>query len=450
MKYFMEIIMKLNQLSFGCVLLSVMCALPASGQPITEDHKFVPFDGSIQNEFGCSVSISGNTAIIGARLDFLGESRTGAAYLYNLETRQHLFKLRASDASNGDQFGISVAISGNTAIVGADRSDDHGTNSGSAYIFDTQSGQQLFKLTASDANIQDRFGVSVAISGNIAIVGAEHDDGYTGAAYIFDTQTGEELFKLVADDADQNDFFGKSVAISGNTAIIGAPRDEDAGSQVGSVYIFDVQTGQQLFKVLPSDVTGSVSFGTSLAVSGNTAIVGGLYYAYLIDIQTGVELLTLAGDGESSPHDFGASVGISERWAMVGAPGGTFTSEISGSAYLFDLASGRQIAKFNASDKSVLDYFGSAVAISNSTLLVGAERSVNPGVTSGSAYLFEPSPCYENPSDLVNNGFLDFFDISAFLTLFANQDPEADINNDGNFDFFDISAFVTAFQSDCI
>jgi len=150
-------------------------------------------------------------------------------------------KLTASDAAEGDQFGFSVAISGNTALVGAIRDDDAGSNSGSAYLFDAATGNQLAKLTASDAAADDFFGISVAISGNTALVGSPLDgDGgsFSGSAYLFDATTGNQLAKLTASDAAALDQFGISVAISGNTALVGAWQDDDAGFSSGSAYLY--------------------------------------------------------------------------------------------------------------------------------------------------------------------------------------------------------------------
>ena len=132
-----------------------------------------------------------------------------------------LLKLTASDGAVDDMFGWSVDISGNIAIVGAEAYDNAGDRSGSAYLFDVTTGQELRKLTASDAAADAIFGKSVAINGNVAIVGAQRHNNTAGAAYLFEVTTGQELFKLTASDAMPGKFFGGSVAISGNTAVVG-------------------------------------------------------------------------------------------------------------------------------------------------------------------------------------------------------------------------------------
>jgi hypothetical protein len=157
-------------------------------------------------------------------------------------------KLLASDGAADDEFGESVAISGDYAIVGAYRDDDNGTDSGSAYVFERDgSGNwaEVTKLLASDGAADDDFGESVAISGDYAIVGAPIDDDNgtdSGSAYVFErdgTGNWTEVAKLLASDGATSDYFGTSVAISGDYAIVGAYLDDDNGTDSGSAYIFE-------------------------------------------------------------------------------------------------------------------------------------------------------------------------------------------------------------------
>ena len=199
-------------------------------------------------------------------------------YLFDVNTGEERFKLTPSDTLRIDVFfGVSVAIRGSTAIVGAYEDDTSGTVSGSAYVFDVATGAQRHKLTATDAAPGDKFGTSVAISGNIAIVGASGDDDAgsdSGSAYLFNLTTGQQLHKLTALDAAARDEFGRSAGISGNTAIVGSFGDDHAGERSGSVYLFDVSTGEQRLKLTASDAAAGDWFGHSVGISGNTAIVG--------------------------------------------------------------------------------------------------------------------------------------------------------------------------------
>ena len=139
-----------------------------------------------------------------------------------------------------------MGIDGNVAVVGDVFDDGDGSGSGAAYLYSVGDGSQLSKLTPSDGVFNDSFGNAVGVSGNVAIVGAPpHNSGAgsnSGAAYLYDVNTGDELFKLVPSDASSETQFGWSVAISGNYALVGAPFD-GGGFQIGSAYVFNVTTG---------------------------------------------------------------------------------------------------------------------------------------------------------------------------------------------------------------
>ena len=311
-----------------------------------------------------------------------------------------LFKLLATDGAANDQFGVSVAIDGTTAIVGAPGMFG-GPISGYAYLFDTATGQQLFKLLPDDGTADDAFGSSVAISGATAIVGARrHNDNgtHSGSAYLFDATTGRQIAKLLPDDGAEEDHFGTSVGISGAIAIVGAPFDDDNGGLSGSAYLFDSTTGRQLAKLLPNDGTGGDYFGTSVAISGGIAIIGARRdddngtnsgSAYLFDTTFGRQFFKLLPDDGAEFDSFGSSVAISGDIAIVGARYDDDNGDKSGSAYLFDATTGRQIAKLLPDDGAAEDFFGWSVAISGETSIVGAYQDDDNGGGSGSAYLFD-------------------------------------------------------------
>ena len=305
-----------------------------------------------------------------------------------------------------DRFGHAVAISGTTAIVGAYQDGDGGDNSGSAYIFNTVTGQQLFKLTSPNSAPFDEFGRTVAISDTTAIVGTVGDDGVgvnSGAAYLFDTTTGQMLFKLTPSDAAAFRGFGFSVGISGTTAIVGTIFDDSAGSLTGAAYIFDTTTGQQLFKLTSNDAADLDQLGTSVAISNGKAIVG----------------------------------------AINDTVGGAIT----GSAYLFDAATGRQITRLTASDGAADDRFGASVAISSSTAIVGAWGDDDASFDSGAAYLFPASPC---TADWNGDGAVNFFDIIAFIGAFNAQSSVADVAAPfGTLNFADVAAYLQLYNAGC-
>ena len=264
-------------------------------------------------------------------------------------------KILASDAATQDQFGRSVAISGDYTIVGTPYNDDGGSGSGSAYIFHrtgTTAWDAGTKILASDAATQDNFGWSVAISGTYAVVGAHKNDNPTdsGSAYIFHrtgTNTWDAGTKIVASDRAQADNFGWRVGISGDYTIVGAPYNDDGSSGSGSAYIFR-RTGTNTWdtgtKILASDAALQDNFGYSVGISGDYAVVGaeanddgGSYSgsAYIFR-RTGTNTWDagtkiLASD-RAGNDGFGGSVGISGTYAVGGASGDNTNT---GSAYIF-------------------------------------------------------------------------------------------------------------------
>ncbi len=158
---------------------SVLSTAPAYADLGDQLAKLLPDDGAAGDVFGESVSISGDVAVVGARLDDDNGNASGSAYVFrwNGSAWVQQAKLTASDGAAGDFFGFSVSISGDVAVIGAFFDDDNGINSGSAYVFQKPVGgwvdmTQTAKLTASDGAANDIFGHSVSISGEVAVVGA--------------------------------------------------------------------------------------------------------------------------------------------------------------------------------------------------------------------------------------------------------------------------------------
>ncbi len=325
-----------------------------TGTTWTQQAKLTASDAAVGDYFGHSVGISGDTAIVGASGD---ESRTGAAYVFTGSggswTQQA--KLTASDAAADDEFGYSVGISGDYAIVGGRGNDDAGSASGSAYVFnrsDTAWSQQA-KLIASDAALADYFGHSVGISGDYAIVGAYADDdagSLSGSAYVFDRSdtAWSQQAKLTASDAAAGDFFGRSVGISGDYAIVGAERNDDAGDSSGSAYVFN-RSGtawSQQGKLTAADAAAGDYFGQSVGISGDYAIVGaygnddagsgsGSAYVFNRSGSAWSEQAKLTASDAAVDDRFGEAVGIWGERAIVGATSNDDLGHGSGSAYVY-------------------------------------------------------------------------------------------------------------------
>jgi Ca2+-binding RTX toxin-like protein len=215
------------------------------GSQWSEQAKLTADDGASDDYFGVSVSIDALKTIVGAYRDNL----SGSAYVYEWDGSQWILqnKLTASDGSLGDEFGLSVSISGDRAMVGSPSYDDTAGNQGAVYFYAWNGSQWLEqeKLIANDASSGDSFGQSVSINGGILSIGADGDDDAgirTGSAYLLEwngTQW-ESVSKLTASDAASRDQFGFAVANSGDWTIVGAFGDDDNGSVSGSVYAFDM------------------------------------------------------------------------------------------------------------------------------------------------------------------------------------------------------------------
>ena len=229
----------------------------------TQAAKLTADDGAVEDYFGRTVVISDGTIVVGAYNDDDKGSNSGSAYVFEKSDSSdatswtQVKKLNADDGAANDRFGVSVAISDGTIVVGANADDDDGTNSGSAYVFeksdssDATSWTKVKKLNADDGAADDYFGYSVAISDGTIVVGAFFDDdkvSNSGSAYVFeksdssDATSWTQAAKLTADDGATNDWFGRTVAISDGTIVVAVLFDDDKGSDSGSAYVFGVKT----------------------------------------------------------------------------------------------------------------------------------------------------------------------------------------------------------------
>jgi cyclophilin family peptidyl-prolyl cis-trans isomerase len=335
----------------------------------TQQAKLTASDGTAGDYFGGSVSISANHAIIGAPGD---DDYTGSAYIfeYNDGNWTQQAKLISYDDDAGDWFGQSVSISGDCAIVGAKLDDIIATDAGSASIFYRHEGGTnnwglQFVLSPSDAAANDNFGYSVSINGEYVIIGAIGDDpcsdfpNYTGSAYIYrhDGTSWVQQAKLTASDGAPLDRFGWSVSTDGYYAIVGAHLNDDNGSSSGSAYIFepnkiDPNNWEQKAKLIASDAAASDYFGYSVAIGGGHALVGAYQNddngsssgsAYIfepndLNLNNWDQKAKLTASDAAASDYFGFSVAIGTgRRAIVGAYGNDDSGSESGSAYILKL-----------------------------------------------------------------------------------------------------------------
>ncbi|WP_148285079.1 Lcl domain-containing protein [Micavibrio aeruginosavorus] len=364
---------------------------------------------SVSDFFGNKVAISGDLIVVGAHLeDFGGFSDSGAAYVFNASTGALVSTLNNPDPTVQDYFGISVAISGNMAVVGAYQDDPGGTTSaGTAYVFNATTGALVATLNKPVPVAYDLFGIGVGIDGNLAIVGAYHDDpgavSFAGAAYVFNATTGALISTLVSPNVQGSGFFGNSVSISGNLAAVSANGEDPGGvNNAGAAYVFNATTGALVATLANPDPTDGDSFGSNIAINGNIVAVGAhtddvggtsdVGSAYTFNATTGALLATLVKPDPLASDFFGVSVSVSDGLVVVGSRqadvGGNGNA---GAAYVFDATTGDVLRTLSNPAPAANDYFGSGVGLSGGRAVVGAFGKT-PGAFSseGAAYVFLP------------------------------------------------------------
>jgi hypothetical protein len=446
------------------VLLMSTCVplltLPAPAQDVVQQAYLKASSPDAEDRFGLAVAASGNTLVVGAFQESSaatgvdgddtdnGFPWSGAAYVFvrSGTTWSQQAYLKASNTGSGDEFGISVAVSGDTIVVGAryedssatgvngDQADNIAPNAGAAYVFvrsGTTWSQQAY-LKASSTDVDDEFGLSVAVSGDTVVVGARGEDSNatgvdgdpsdnsvngSGATYVFvrsGTIWSQQTY-LKASNSEESDGFGGTVSVSGGTVVIGASGEESSATGVngdqgdnsvsrsGAAYVF-VRGGttwsqQAYLKASNTDVLDQ--FGGPVSVSGDTVLVG----TYWEDSSATV----INGDqGDNDATDAGA--------AYVYVRSGTTWSQ---QAYL------------KASNAEARDAFGVSVSVSGDRALVGAwsedgnalgvdgDSSSNSASRAGAAYVFARSGTSWSEEAYLkasNTSFTDFFGVSVSVS----------------------------------
>ncbi len=430
------------------------------------------------DRFGSSVAVSGDTVVIGALYEDSGTtgvnsapddgaSDSGAAYVFTRSgsTWSQQAYLKASNTRAFDYFGTSVAVSGDTVVVGANGESSSTTgvdstpnestyDAGAAYVFtrDGTTWSQQAYLKASNTGADDRFGNSVAVSGDTVVVGAAREDSSTtgvnstpnnnasdsGAAYVF-TRSGKiwsQQAYLKASNTGGGDYFGDEVAVSGDTVVVGSEFENsgtrgvnstpnNSASDSGAAYVFvrSSTTWSQQAYLKASNTDAFDNFGNSVEVSGDTVVVGaqresssttgvnstpdgnadnsGAAYVFIRSGTTWSQQAYLKASNTESRDFFGTSVAVSGDTVVVGAE----LEGSSGAAYIFTRSgtTWSQQAYLKASNAGAYDdRLGNSVAVSGDTVVVGAffEDSNTTGVNStpneiasnsGAAYVFTRS-----------------------------------------------------------
>ncbi len=360
----LRVISRLEWCAATVSAVSLLSISTAGSLAQCQRSKLRAIDGEFGDKFAFSVGAEDQIAVVGVPFDDDHGSNSGSARVF---ARSHsawttVAKFTPDDGVLEDGFGWSVAISGNLIVIGVPYDDDLGIGSGSAYVFEYIDGawSQAAKLLADDGDTYDRFGWALAVSGNLTIIGAFRDDDngpYSGSAYVFERDPNglwSQAAKLLADDGDADDVFGDAVAIDGDVIVVGAQDDEALGNWSGSAYVFERDPNDvwsQTAKLLPHDGGPFWFFGESVAVSGNRILVGA-----------------------SRAHTF--------------APSG-------GAAYIFERdpnGAWPQVAQIVSDDIANSDVFGASVALCGDVAVIGAWGDDDHGQQTGAAYVFVRQP----------------------------------------------------------
>ncbi|PSQ62958.1 MAG: PKD domain-containing protein [Halobacteriales archaeon SW_8_66_22] len=428
----------------------------------TQTTKLPASDGAPKEYFGSAVAIEGDRALIGAEGDAPDTRDTednGAAYTFERSDGSWSQQTKRKGGAN-ENFGSAVALDGDTALIGL-----HSAKGliGRARLYEWASGslnlREKFTPEHFTPSLSARFGNSVALDGDTLLIGAPREWGdppvvKAGAAYVFERSNDEwNRTRLVADDRTEDEYFGRAVAVSGDTAFVGVPFSETSnGYKAGSVYVFERSGGSwsQAAKLTADDGDINDSFGESLALEGSTILIGsGGDSPYVFERSDGnwSQQAKLTATDRDEDDAFGSDVALDGTTALIGD---SFDADpngpLAGSAYVFEKSDGNwsQQTKLSADDGDPNDEFGYSVALSGDTALVGAFLDEDPhGLKAGSAYVFDLSEGSEGdgPGPVVGGD--------------PPTDPDGDglyedIDGDGEFTIGDVQLFFQYRDSDAI
>lgn len=407
--------------------VAVLAATAAAG----EEQKLVAADAAPTDEFGTALAISGDTAVVGAP-SAGPPGDAGVAYVFDKGPGgwAQVARLQHSGAVDDDAFGMAVAIDGDVIVVGAPGVETGALlNTGAAFVFVRPAGgwtdmTETARLSTDQIDRNDRLGDSVAISGDTIVVGSSYDQHGShptfgkGSAYVYVRPGGgwtgmTQTAWLTASNGRGSDAFGSAVAIDDDTVVVGATwGDHQPFSESGTAYVFDRPSGgwqdmQESFLLAAGDANQADRYGRTVSISGDTILVGapwnddacvdydlcqsGSAYVYVRQGSGWVEQAKLLASNAARNDWFGWSVDVDGDVAVIGSVLSDDGVTTSGTAYLFerDGTTWTERTRMFPGDAGSYDRFGSAVAVDGVRALVGAHHQHSQGIQrSGSAYLF--------------------------------------------------------------
>ncbi|QJE97055.1 choice-of-anchor D domain-containing protein [Luteolibacter luteus] len=396
---------------------------------------------SRESYFGWSIAISGTRVVIGAPQDDTGGNDVGIAYVYDVGAATPtvpLFTFKNPHPGQNDTFGSAVAIDGDLVVVGVPEGDSGQLDTGCAYVFDLGSTTPATPVLRFDNPNSggDNFGVSVAVSGIRVAIGAAPEDlsGDGCRAYIYETNSSAPLIPVVvlADDTPTtNDQFGMLVDIEGTTVVVSSPQDDTGAQNAGACYVFDIAEGTPAAPIVtihnPAPALND-HFGSAISLEGSSLVVGSYLddqggldcgRVYLFALSSGTPFIpSLVIDNPTPANNdfYGRSVAIAGPRLVVGAPGDNTGASDAGSAYVHDLNSNTPALpsySINTPSLSSDEEFGTSVAISGTMVVVGCHHDDRGASNAGCVYVHDfssdtphfPVRTLENPTPVLNDYF---------------------------------------------
>ncbi len=352
--------------------------------------------------FGHSVSLSGNRIAVGAHRDSTAQVTAGSVYVFDVVSEAVLASIPNPNPHFGDQFGFDLDLFGDHLLVGAFRDDTGARDAGRAYQFNMTNFQLTHTYDNPTPDELDYFGRSVSISATTAVVGSYWDDTAafdSGSAYQFDAVTGSLRNRVETPTLSSYDYFGYSLAVGDDRLAVGAPFDDTSSLDAGHVQVLDL-AGNLLLDIDNPQPHAGDNFGKSLALEGNILVVAadraqvdglpGAGAVFLFDLISGSLLHTLTSPLPGANDQFGSAVAIADGRVIVGAVGVDQGSSDSGAAYVFDVTSGSLQATLASPSGSIGDGFGNSVAVSSQFYAVGVAKADGNSLNDiGSVHLFD-------------------------------------------------------------
>lgn len=396
----------------GCALcvMSLGVSPLLAAVDLSPTQKLTPPVGADDDAYGWSVALDGDTLMVGSTYDATVADDAGAVYVYTWNGTEWVFaqQLTASDAAADDEFGVAIALEGDTAMISAVYDN---AKAGAVYVFERDAGvwSQTQKLVPNDSAADDLFGISIALDGDLALIGAPGDATplpvKDGSFYIYERGAGTwtQMDRVIA-PLNSTIALGASVTLDGTTAYVGAVLDGSSQfDRPGAVYIYEYAAGEltQIDKVTASDGATLDLFGASIRVLDDTLLVGapgasaGSVYTYSFVTDEWVQGDKITAPDPATYTSFGASMALDGETILVGAPNempqpnGTLTGTEPGAAYLFTRNDDTWNQQYTlTAGNTDADYFGLSVALEGNTAIVGAFGDNKGNKRTGAVHAF--------------------------------------------------------------